>query len=80
MPNLGELERAVMERLWAAGGPLTARAVQDDHAPREAAGLIDDFNTMAQRLEQASRNISTWNAQIAHGCRFRGRGLSEPGY
>lgn len=52
-----------------AKGDLSARAVQDDHAPREAAGLIDDFNTMAQRLEQASRNISTWNAQIAHELR-----------
>ena len=29
VPNLGDLERAVMERLWAADGPLTARAVQD---------------------------------------------------
>jgi predicted transcriptional regulator len=27
--SLGELERAVMDRLWAADGPLTARAVQD---------------------------------------------------
>ena len=29
MPSLGELERAVMDRLWAADGALTARAVQD---------------------------------------------------
>ena len=37
MPNLGELERAVMERLWAADGPLTARAVQDGLGARELA-------------------------------------------
>jgi predicted transcriptional regulator len=29
VPSLGELERAVMDRLWAADGALTARAVQD---------------------------------------------------
>ena len=29
VPNLGELERAVMERLWAAQGSLTARDVQE---------------------------------------------------
>ena len=29
MRSLGELERAVMDRLWAADGALTARAVQD---------------------------------------------------
>lgn len=52
-----------------AEGDLSARATQDDYGPREAAGLIDDFNTMAHRLEQASRNISTWNAQIAHELR-----------
>lgn len=52
-----------------AEGDLSARAVQDKHAPREAAGLIDDFNMMAGRLEQASRDISTWNAQIAHELR-----------
>lgn len=52
-----------------ADGDLAARAVEDEHAPREAATLIDDFNTMAGRLEQASRNISTWNAQIAHELR-----------
>ena len=29
MPSLGELERAVMDRLWSADGTLTAREVQD---------------------------------------------------
>jgi predicted transcriptional regulator len=29
VPNLGELERAVMDRLWAADGAVTARVVQD---------------------------------------------------
>jgi predicted transcriptional regulator len=37
MPALGELERAVMESLWAADGPVTARDVQDALADRELA-------------------------------------------
>ncbi|QAY78908.1 ATP-binding protein [Sphingosinicella sp. BN140058] len=52
-----------------AQGDLSARALQDEHGPLEAAGLIDDFNNMADRLEQASKNISIWNAQIAHELR-----------
>lgn len=52
-----------------AQGDLSARAGEDANAPREAAALVEDFNRMALRLEQASNNISTWNAQIAHELR-----------
>lgn len=37
MPALGELERAVMEVLWAAGEPRTAKQVQDALADRSLA-------------------------------------------
>ena len=30
MASLGELERAVMERLWAADGPLAAATLRDE--------------------------------------------------
>jgi predicted transcriptional regulator len=37
MANLGELERAVMDVLWAAPGPCTARDVQDALSARDLA-------------------------------------------
>ena len=50
MPSLGELERAVMERLWAADGPLTARAVQDGLVTRDLATTT--VLTVLGRLER----------------------------
>lgn len=50
MPNLGELERAVMERLWASDGPLTARAVQDGLTARDLATTT--VLTVLGRLER----------------------------
>lgn len=50
VPNLGELERAVMERLWAADGPLTARAVQDGLPDRDLATTT--VLTVLGRLER----------------------------
>src|SRR4029079_5797141 len=50
VPNLGQLERAVMERLWAADGPLTARAVQDGLATRDLAPTT--VLTVLGRLER----------------------------
>ena len=50
MPNLGELERAVMERLWAAEGPMTARAVQDGLTARDLATTT--VLTVLGRLER----------------------------
>lgn len=50
MPNLGELERAVMERLWATDGPLTARTVQDGLGSRDLATTT--VLTVLGRLER----------------------------
>jgi len=52
-----------------AEGDLSVRARPNAHISREAALLVDDFNAMAARLETASREIVTWNAQIAHELR-----------
>jgi two-component system, OmpR family, sensor histidine kinase AdeS len=52
-----------------AEGDLSARAQPDAKPSRETALLVDDFNDMATRLEKASLEIVTWNAQIAHELR-----------
>ncbi len=49
MAGRGELERAVVEALWAAGGPLTARAVTDALPGRELA--VTTVLTVLSRLE-----------------------------
>jgi predicted transcriptional regulator len=50
VPQLGELERAVMAALWAASGPLTARAVGDALGDRTLA--ITTVLTVLSRLER----------------------------
>ena len=50
MASLGELERAVMERLWDADGPVAATALRDDLADREVA--LTTVHTVLTRLEQ----------------------------
>jgi predicted transcriptional regulator len=50
VPSLGELERAVMETLWAAAAPLTARDVQDALAARDLATTT--VLTVLGRLER----------------------------
>lgn len=67
-----------------AGGELGTRAEAGDRRLTETAALVDDFNTMAERLETASGEITTWNAAIAHELRtpvtiLRGRlqGLAD---
>ena len=50
MASLGELERAVMERLWVAGGPLPATALRDELADRGIA--LTTVHTVLTRLEQ----------------------------
>ncbi|RIV82343.1 sensor histidine kinase [Aurantiacibacter xanthus] len=50
-------------------GDLTARAQADDDLPGEAALLVSDFNSMADRLEEIAHDVITWNAQIAHELR-----------
>jgi predicted transcriptional regulator len=47
--SLGELERAVMERLWAAGGPLPATTLREELADRGVA--LTTVHTVLTRLE-----------------------------
>jgi len=48
--SLGELERALMERLWAAEGPLAATTLRDQLADRGIA--LTTVHTVLTRLEQ----------------------------
>jgi predicted transcriptional regulator len=50
MARLGELERAVMDVLWGAAGPLTARDLQDALPDRELATTT--VLTVLGRLER----------------------------
>ena len=50
MARLGELERAIMEVLWSAGEPLTARAIADALPDRELAQTT--VLTVLSRLEK----------------------------
>jgi predicted transcriptional regulator len=50
MASLGELERAVMDRLWAADGPLSAADLRDGLADRGLA--LTTVHTVLTRLEQ----------------------------
>ena len=50
MASLGELERAVMERLWAADGPVAATTLRDELAGRGVA--LTTVHTVLTRLEQ----------------------------
>lgn len=67
-----------------AGGDLAARAVSSDHSIGEASQLVEDFNSMAERLQHMEQDRAFWNAAIAHELRtpvtiLRGRlqGLTE---
>ena len=67
-----------------AAGDLTVRAVAGDRSLGETAQLVDDFNAMAQRLQDAAESMASWNAAIAHELRtpltiLRGRlqGLTD---
>ncbi len=65
-------------------GDLAARATGADGTVGEASLLVEDFNTMAERLERMASEQAFWNAAIAHELRtpvtvLRGRlqGLAE---
>lgn len=67
-----------------AQGKLDARAVVDSHASEEAAELARNFNALAERLQNTTREQQFWNAAVAHELRtpvtiLRGRlqGLAE---
>jgi len=70
-------------------GDLTARASPNDRSVGETAQLVDDFNAMAQQLQDTAEAVVSWNAAIAHELRtpltiLRGRlnglidGVFEP--
>lgn len=50
-------------------GDLSARAVPGDHSLGETALLVEDFNAMAQRLQDMASDMKLWNATIAHELR-----------
>ncbi|WP_222195287.1 BlaI/MecI/CopY family transcriptional regulator [Modestobacter italicus] len=50
MNTLGELERTVLEHLWAVGAPLTATRLRDDLTDRGLA--LTTVHTVLTRLEQ----------------------------
>jgi predicted transcriptional regulator len=50
MASLGELERAVMDRLWAADGPVAATTLREELAGRGVA--LTTVHTVLTRLEQ----------------------------
>jgi two-component system, OmpR family, sensor histidine kinase AdeS len=52
-----------------AAGDLTARAVPGDRSLAETALLVDDFNTMAMRLQDMAAEMTAWNAAVAHELR-----------
>lgn len=52
-----------------AEGQLSERAKHDTSEIKETALLIDDFNTMADKLEVMSSEMKKWNAAIAHELR-----------
>lgn len=52
-----------------AEGKLEARAETESGGHGETRLLIDNFNTMAGRLEQMADDMLAWNAQIAHELR-----------
>jgi predicted transcriptional regulator len=50
MNTLGDLERSVLEHLWAVGGPRTATQLKEDLADRGLA--LTTVHTVLTRLEQ----------------------------
>lgn len=52
-----------------AGGNLAARAIPGDYSPREIGQLVEDFNTMAGKLQHMANNLACWNAAVAHELR-----------
>jgi predicted transcriptional regulator len=50
MASLGDLERAVMDRLWAADGPVAATVLREELGDRAVA--LTTVHTVLTRLEQ----------------------------
>jgi len=66
---LEPLESLALAARRITAGDLTARARDADRALGETAALVDDFNTMAQRLQDMAADMALWNATIAHELR-----------
>jgi predicted transcriptional regulator len=64
MLRLGELERAVMDVLWGAGPPLTARQVAEGLASRELA--LTTVLTVLSRLEAKGYLARTRDGRAHH--------------
>ena len=71
MNTLGDLERAVLEHLWAVGGPLSASQLRDDLTDRGLA--LTTVHTVLTRLEQKG----FVEHDDARPRRFRARGTRE---
>ncbi len=77
MVAAGRLSRRILAPLNAvaaslrrvAGGDLSARAAVDDRPIGEASQLVEDFNSMAERLQHMEQERGFWNAAIAHELR-----------
>ncbi|WP_102958192.1 ATP-binding protein [Mangrovicella endophytica] len=66
---LQPLETLALSARRIADGDLSARAQPGDRSLGETAELVDDFNTMAQRLQDMAADMALWNATIAHELR-----------
>lgn len=66
---LEPLESLAMSARRIKDGDLSARAVPGDHSLGETALLVEDFNAMAQRLQDMASDMTLWNATIAHELR-----------
>ena len=71
MASLGDLERAVMDRLWSAEGPLAAAELRDGLADRGLA--LTTVHTVLSRLEQKGFVVH----DDARPSLFRPRGTRE---
>ncbi len=71
MNTLGDLERAVLEHLWAVGGPVPATQLRDALADRGLA--LTTVHTVLTRLEQKGFVVH----DEARPRQFRARGTRE---
>ncbi|MBM7472641.1 BlaI/MecI/CopY family transcriptional regulator [Subtercola frigoramans] len=55
MPTLGELERSIMERLWASDAPVAAAELRDELAHKTSAGNDLALTTMLTVLSRLER-------------------------
>lgn len=66
---LEPLESLAVSARRIKDGDLSARAAPGDHSLGETALLVQDFNAMAQRLQDMAADMTLWNATIAHELR-----------